>query len=126
MMSDTLTLPRRAKTLCGIELPEPEATALAVANLAAYMAAGIKIRHGWGSRGPYDLADIAPQLDFLDHTYRIVPRDRSVIYVAEPYGVSLEGLCELAGLAERGWGVCIGEHPLWYPGRTTPILMWKE
>lgn len=119
----TITAPKRARTLCGIALPEPEATALAARNLADYRDAGCRVRVGWDTRAPYISGE---SLHFLDHHYRITCPDRTKVYAVEPYGVESDDLIELARLCDAGWEVSIGQFPLWYPGRTTPILMRRE
>jgi hypothetical protein len=126
-----------AQTLSGYTCPEPEATAIAESNLAAYKQAGCKVRRNWDARAPYVeriegghgayvIGGGGLHRRFLDHLYRIVTRGGKKIYVAEPYGIDGEGLAELAELDRGGWYVQIGQTPLWYPGRTTPILMERR
>jgi hypothetical protein len=111
-----------AKTLDGIGLPEAGLTETEIAetNLAAYEAAGVRVRRNWDRRAPFVPPDMGH--DFLDHLYRLISSDGVTTYVSEPYGMDGESLEQLAQLRrDGGWRVWIGQFPLWYPGRTTPI-----
>jgi hypothetical protein len=114
---------KTAKTLDGIALPEAGATEIAERNLALYRESGVRVRRGWDKYAPLD-----PDVNrhhFLDHLYRLTDTKTSeTTYVSEPYRVW--EFAELAKFEQEGWEVWIGQMPLWYPGRTTPIHFKRE
>jgi hypothetical protein len=123
----TVSAPRRAATLAGVELGEPECTALAVRWLAGLKDAGYRVRRGWDSRGPY--GDRLPDEQcWLDHLYRLYGPGPGLdkVYVAEPYGLRSADLVELARLAGAGWYVWVCQESLWYPGRTTQVCLQRR
>lgn len=77
-------------------------------------------RHGGGSW------TISMRRRWIDHPYRLRDSDGRMIYAAEPYGLDEDDLEDLAGLVSEGWDVWIGLTPIWYPGRTTQVLVRRR
>lgn len=96
-------------------------------NLAIEKEAGWKVTWHWNTKGPYGkgIDEAYGQFHFLDHLY-MLKKDGRTIYCSEPYGLDSEDIVELARLIEEGWQVSIGQAPLWYPGRTTQILIRRD
>jgi hypothetical protein len=99
-------------------------TEMAKENREVFKAEGIRVVAGWNSKSPYgDL--IGKDFHFLDHLY-MLKYGNYVTYCSEPYGLEAEDLIELAFLTTDGWDVSIGQLPIWYPGRTTQIMIRKR
>lgn len=99
---------------------------------------------GWGKRGPgahrdsYGLVHYdrdrngAPRrASWIDHPYRLVAKgepERSV-YVAEPYGYSLDAnaVRHMADLVSDGWDIHLDARlALHFPGRTIAITLKRD
>ncbi len=123
--------PQRAKTLDGIAVDDMTATEAAEHNLAAFKDNGIRVARNWDRRAPFveHLGRgewLIRDRTLLDHLYRLRYPNGRVVYATEPYGLDESDLRDLGGLLDEGWSVRIGQMPLWYPGRTTQVLIERR
>ncbi len=123
-MASSYTIPKKAKTLCGVELSSPAETEIAERNLALTRE-HYWVRRLWDRRSP--VGEDADFEHWTDHPYRLIPRKGGqTIDVSEPYGLTEDDFRRFLELEEEGWRAWIGQTPLWFPGRTTPVCLRRE